>query len=246
MTTTTAEEGQSRLYFRQLLAGRDFAVGDTLAAQMANYVYAFGDRESGEAVLVDAAYAPGEVVSLVSGDGLRVVGAFVTHFHADHAGGMLGDQFRIDGIAELLETIDIPVHAQRAELDWLIERTGIDRSCVTVDEPGTTVSVGGLDVVCVHTPGHTPGSQCLLVNGHLITGDTLFLDGCGRTDLPGGDAAALYESLTVNLGVIGDETPVFPGHAYSREPTASMGEIRRHNPVLAPLDRRDWLMRFGS
>ncbi|MGH9021188.1 MAG: MBL fold metallo-hydrolase, partial [Acidimicrobiales bacterium] len=74
-------------YFRQLLAGVDFARGDALARQMRNFAYVIGDADAGEAVVVDAAYAPEELVELTASDGLRVVGALVTHYHWDHAGG---------------------------------------------------------------------------------------------------------------------------------------------------------------
>jgi glyoxylase-like metal-dependent hydrolase (beta-lactamase superfamily II) len=234
-----------RLYFRQLLAGRDVSVGDEFAAQMANYVYVIGDRESHEAVLIDAAYGPAEIVDLVRADGMEPVGAIVTHYHADHAGGVIAG-LEIPGLAALLEVVDLPVHVQATEVSWLASQTGIDAASLIVHASGDVIAVGGLPLTLIHTPGHTEGSQCLLIEGCLLTGDTLFLDGCGRTDLPGGDAGALYETLTQRLAVIADTTPVFAGHAYSVEPTASMGELRRHNPVLFPLDRATWLSYFGN
>jgi glyoxylase-like metal-dependent hydrolase (beta-lactamase superfamily II) len=97
----------------------------------------------------------------------------------------------------------------------------------------------------VHTPGHTPGSQCLLVDRHFVTGDTLFLDGCGRTDLPGSDPAAMYETLTRRLAAIEDTATVYPGHLYSPEPFLSMGEVRARNAVLAPRSPDEWLAVFG-
>ena len=212
---------------------------------MANYVYAVGDLDRAEAVLVDAAYAPGELVDLVEADGLRLVGAVVTHYHADHAGGSIGGH-TIAGIADLLEVRDLPIHVQREEISWLTERTGISESSIVAHESGETITVGDLTLSLIHTPGHTEGSQCLLVSEHLLTGDTLFLDGCGRTDLPGGDPVALYESLTTRLAPIAPSVAVFPGHAYSKASSEPMGEVRRHNPVLAHLDRERWLARFGG
>ncbi|HVB00173.1 MAG TPA: MBL fold metallo-hydrolase [Acidimicrobiales bacterium] len=152
---------------------------------------------------------------------------------------------RISGITDLLQHRDVPVHVQGNELSWLSERTGIDSNAVITHTSGDTILVGGLELVLIHTPGHTEGSQCVLFEGNLITGDTLFLDGCGRTDLPGGDAGELFESLTVRLAGIPDTVPVYPGHAYSPLSSESMGDIRRHNPVLAPLDREQWLARFS-
>ena len=90
----------------------------------------------------------------------------------------------------------------------------------------TSCTVGAIPITLMHTPGHTPGSQCFLVDGRLVAGDTLFLEGCGRTDLPGGDPDAMYESLTQRLAKVPDDTVLFPGHLYSPEPSATMGETR--------------------
>ena len=233
------------LYLRQLLSGRDFAHEDQIAMQMANYVYLVGDRDSGEAMVIDPAYAPEEIARICEADGMRLTGAIITHYHADHAGGMLGGKTKISGITDLLRHQDMPVHVQSEEFSWLSERSGIDASSVVVHSSIDTIRIGGLELELIHTPGHTEGSQCILFEGNLITGDTLFLDGCGRTDLPGGDAGELYESLTVRLAGIPDNLPVYPGHAYSPLPSESMGEIRQHNPVLAPIDREHWLARFA-
>ena len=77
------------------------------------------------------------------------------------------------------------------------------------------MQVGDVPITLVHTPGHTPGSQCFLVDGKLLAGDTLFLDGCGRTDFPGSDPAAMYESLMTRLARVPDDTVLYPGHFYS-------------------------------
>jgi hydroxyacylglutathione hydrolase len=237
-------EDAPRRYFRQLLAGSDFARDDPVARQMANYVYALGDRSSGEAVLVDPAYDPEELVALLEEDSMALVGAVVTHYHADHAGGALGPT-AIRGVAELLEARDVPVYAQASEVAWLARSTGLPERAFRPCEPGEVLRVGALAVTLVHTPGHTPGSQCLLVGDLLCTGDTLFLSGCGRTDLPGGDPDELYESLTRRLAPLPDGTRVFPGHAYDAAPSGRLGTLRRENPVLAPLDRHAWRAAFA-
>src|SRR5664279_2373348 len=185
-----------RFYFRQLLAGRDFARDDAVATAMVNFVYAMGDRESGEALLVDPAYRPSELVALVEADGMKVTGVLATHYHPDHVSG-------------------------------------------------DHVRAGELDVTLIHTPGHTPGSQCFLVDGRLISGDTLFLEGCGRTDLPGSDPEEMYRTLTERLSQISDDTVLFPGHFYSRDPSASMGDVRGMNYVLAPSTAEQWLATFA-
>ena len=233
-----------RFYFRQLLAGRDFARDDAVATAMVNFVYAVGDRESGEALLVDPAYRPSELVALVEADGMKVTGVLATHYHPDHVGGDLAGN-EIAGIVELLETIDVPVHVQADEVDWVIRRTGVGADALVSHVSGDIVRAGELDVTLIHTPGHTPGSQCFLVDGRLISGDTLFLEGCGRTDLPGSDPEEMYRTLTQRLTQISDDTVLFPGHFYSRDPSASMREVRETNYVLAPASAQQWLATFG-
>ena len=222
-----------RLYFRQLLAGRDFAADDPIAQQMVNFAYLVGDREKGEALVVDPAYAVGELVEIAATDGLRVTGALVTHYHPDHVGGqMMG--WDIEGVAELLalDGVDAPIHVHREEAFGVKRVTGASDSDLVLHDGGDVVRAGDIEVTLVHTPGHTPGSQCFLVDGRLVAGDTLFLDGCGRTDLPGGDADELYYSLTQRLAAVGDDTVLYPGHMYSPEPSATMGETRQRNYVF--------------
>jgi glyoxylase-like metal-dependent hydrolase (beta-lactamase superfamily II) len=96
----------------------------------------------------------------------------------------------------------------------------------------------------LHTPGHTPGSQCLLVDGRLVTGDTLFLDGCGRTDLPGSDVEAMYDSLQ-RLATLPGGTVVFPGHRYSMPSSGTIDAIVEHNYVYKPTSKSQWMTMFG-
>ncbi len=234
-----------QFYFRQLLSGLDFALGDPVAEQMVNFAYAVGDRATGEALLVDPAYSPRELVDIVEGDGLRVTGVMATHYHADHVGGSLGREFDIPGIVELLQTTDVPVHVQAPEVQWVRERTGVGADSLVAHGSGDVVSVGEFGVTLIHTPGHTPGSQCLLVNGCLISGDTLFLDGCGRTDLPGSDPEEMFRTLTQRLADVPDDTVLYPGHLYSAEPSAPMAEVRRHNRALVPATAEQWLAMFA-
>jgi hydroxyacylglutathione hydrolase len=235
-----------RFYFRQWLAGRDFAVGDEIATSMRNFTYALGDRESGDAVLVDPAYRPSELVDMVTGDDMNVRGVIATHYHPDHVGGTLMAQQHIAGIAELREIVEVPIHVQAQELEWITARTGLGQNAFTVHHDRDVLQVGDVEVTLLHTPGHTPGSQCILVKGRLLSGDTLFIDGCGRTDLPGGDALEMYRSLSDRLAEIADDTVLFPGHLYSPEPSLSMGMVRERNSVLAPRSAEQWLAAFSS
>jgi glyoxylase-like metal-dependent hydrolase (beta-lactamase superfamily II) len=233
-----------RFYFRQLLAGRDFALGDPVATQMVNFIYAVGDRQAGEALLVDPAYRPRELVELVEADGMKVTGVLATHYHPDHVGGdLMGHD--IAGIAELLETTDVPVHVQADEVEWVTRVTGVGGDALIGHRSGDQVRVGELEVTLIHTPGHTPGSQCFLVEGNLLSGDTLFLEGCGRTDLPGSDPEEMYVTLSQRLSSISDDTVLYPGHFYAAEPSAPMGAVRRNNYVLAPATAEQWLSMYG-
>ncbi|MEZ5383700.1 MAG: MBL fold metallo-hydrolase [Microthrixaceae bacterium] len=243
--TSATSSGNDRLYFRQLLAGRDFAAADPVARQMVNFTYAIGDRQTGEVVLVDPAYSVNELVDLAEADDMSITGALVTHYHPDHCGGsMMGHT--IEGVSELLERMSVPVHIQADEAEWLAHVVDIDEAHLRTHTSGDTVMVGEVPIKLIHTPGHTPGSQCFLVEGALVAGDTLFLEGCGRTDLPGGDPAALYESLTQRLAKVPDDTILYPGHQYSAAPSASMGDTRKFNFVFAPRSAAEWMGMFGA
>jgi glyoxylase-like metal-dependent hydrolase (beta-lactamase superfamily II) len=145
----------------------------------------------------------------------------------------------------LLDRVSVPVHVQRTESPWVERTTGLGSADLVEHDSGDVVTVGGVSVELLHTPGHTPGSQCFLVQGHLVAGDTLFLEGCGRTDLPGSDPAAMYESLTTRLARVPDDAVLYPGHLYSADPSAPMGETRRENWVFRPRSVEEWLAVFG-
>lgn len=240
----TDAPGADRLYFRQLLAGRDFARQDPVAVQMVNFVYLIGDRQTGEAVVVDPAYAVSELLDVLAADGMRCVGVLATHYHPDHVGGdMMG--MRIEGVATLLEHQAVPVHVQVDELPWVARVTGLGAGELVGHRSADVVQVGAVPIELVHTPGHTPGSQCFSVAGRLVSGDTLFLDGCGRTDLPGGDPAQLYESLMTRLARFGDDTVLYPGHRYSPESSGTMGATRQRNTVFRLRSPEQWMAMFG-
>lgn len=230
----------SPLYFRQLLAGRDFAAGHTLARQMVNFVYLIGDRRTGECLVVDPAWDTDGLLATAERDGMRVAGVLATHWHPDHVGGdLFGNP--VAGVRELLERVSVPIHANRAEKPWIVSWTGVSEGDVRGWDSGDVVRVGDVEVTLVHTPGHTEGSQCFLVDGKLVAGDTLFLDGCGRTDLPGGDKAEIYRSITQRLARVPDSTVLYPGHLYAPEPSATLGTTRARNYVFKVPTLEQWL-----
>ena len=213
------------LYFRQL------AVGD-----MANFVYLVGSKRTREALLVDPAWDVDGMLDLAAADDMNVVGALVTHYHQDHIGGSLFGH-EIEGLARFLERNPSPVHVHKLEAEGVAKIAGVPQSEIVSHDAGDTLEIGGITVRLLHTPGHTPGSQCFLVEetdrpSQLISGDTLFLGACGRVDLPGSDPEAMYHSLNVTLKNLPDETLLFPGHLYSPEAQSTMGEQKRSNPYL--------------
>jgi len=229
-----------RLYFRQLLSGRDFAADDVIAQQMRNFAYLIGDRETGDAVMVDPAYAAGDLLDTLEADGMALSGVLVTHHHPDHVGGsMMG--FELKGLAELLERVSVPVHVNTHEAQWVSRVTGIPMSDLTTHEHGDRVDVGAIDIELLHTPG----SQCFLLDGRLVAGDTLFLDGCGRTDFPGGDVDEMFRSLQQLATLTGNPT-VFPGHWYSTQPSASLAEVKDTNYVYKVSELDQWRSLMGA
>ena len=236
---------EQQLYFRQLLSGRDVGTEDQVARQMMNFIYLIGDRTTGEAVVIDPAYDPQGIINILEEDEMTLTGVLATHYHPDHVGGdMMG--FNISGITDLLNLASVPIHVQNEEAELVDKVTGVGFDNLRTHSSGDKISVGSVEIELIHTPGHTPGSQCFLVENRLVAGDTLFLDGCGRTDLPGGDPRQMYESLTTRLAKVPDTATLFPGHLYSPKPSQSMGETRQQNYVFAPSTAEQWMAMFGG
>jgi glyoxylase-like metal-dependent hydrolase (beta-lactamase superfamily II) len=239
-----ASSADDRLYFRQLLSGRDFAAGDMIATQMRNFSYLIGDKETKDCVVVDPAYAANDLVDILEADGMTLSGVLVTHHHPDHVGGtMMG--FTLKGLAELLDRQSTPVHVNTHEAQWVSRITEIPLGDLTAHEHGDKVNVGAVEIELLHTPGHTPGSQCFLLDGRLVAGDTLFLDGCGRTDFPGGNVDDMFRSLQ-QLATLSGDPVVFPGHWYSAEPSAPLENVKRTNYVYRASSLDQWRTLMGG
>lgn len=234
---------KDRLYFRQLLSGRDFAVSDHLASQMVNFVYLVGDTQTRECVIVDPAYAVNDLLQIVANDDMKLTGVLATHYHPDHVGGsMMG--MNIEGVSALLDLQPVPIHVNANEASWVTRTTGISDNDLVKHSGGDKLCVGDIEITFVHTPGHTPGSQCFLVEQRLVAGDTLFLEGCGRTDLPGSNPGEMYASLQT-LAKMPSDTLVCPGHQYSAMPSSNLGDVVATNHVFKPQTQEQWLEWFG-
>jgi glyoxylase-like metal-dependent hydrolase (beta-lactamase superfamily II) len=188
---------------------------------------------------VDPAWEIDAIVDEAAADDMQITGALVTHTHQDHVGGHLFGH-DIPGVAELLGKVKAKVYVHKAEREFL---RGMS-SDVTKVEGGDTIQVGRFPLTFIHTPGHTPGSQCFLVDGRLVSGDTLFIRSCGRTDLPGSDPKEMYASLTQRLGALPDETVVLPGHNYGGSHT-TIGAEKRQNPMMRFASMTDFLRAMG-
>jgi hydroxyacylglutathione hydrolase len=232
------------VYFRQLLAGRDFGQGNTVASQMENFVYFIGDTDTRECVIVDPAWAVDDLLDLAEADGMKVVGALATHYHPDHVGGtMFG--FTVEGAARFVARAGAKLHCHRAEVDGVRTVTGLSMSDIEAHDSGDRVQVGAVDVEWLHTPGHTPGSSCFRLKDALVAGDTLFLQGCGRVDLPGGDTDEMYRTLTERLGSLPGHLELWPGHRYGGA-HAPLEQVRRTNPYLRVTDLQTWRRAMGG
>lgn len=185
---------------------------------MGNFAYLCADREGGEAFLVDPAHEAEKLLARVKDLRLNVTRILLTHHHFDHINAAMAVKARTG-----------------ATLLAHLETGRLAAGSVTLDghlADGDSFTLGEENVHALHTPGHAPGSLCFVVGGRwLITGDTLFVGNCGRTDLPGGDPRTLFDSLQ-RLKTLPDTLVICSGHDYGSAPTRTLGEEKRLNPVL--------------
>ena len=187
-----------------------------------NFSYIIADEDSKETAVVDSSYNADELIKIIKQEKLKLKYVINTHGHSDHTAG--NTELISDFAAKLV------AHKQ--------SKTPHD---IPVDD-GDVLRVGKIFIKIICTPGHTADSICLLVdNKKLLTGDTLFIGECGRTDLPGGNAKAMYESLFGKLLKIGDDVEVYPGHDYGDKPSSTMGEQRKTNYTLKPRSLQEFL-----
>ena len=218
------------LYFKQIEIG-----------PMQNYVYLIGSTTTRKVAVVDAAWEIDTILRIAGEDDVEITHAFVTHTHPDHVGGRFSG-IDIAGVTELLGKCKAKVVVHKAEAEFL---TGLSPSDLIKTEHGDHIEVGGIDIQLMHTPGHTPGSQCFLLDNRVVSGDTLFIGSCGRIDLPGSNPEDMYYSLTQKLKALPDDTVLFPGHNYSSRPTSTMGTEKEHNPYLQFHSLQQFLAAMG-
>ena len=154
---------------------------------MENFTYIVGSRETREVVIVDPAWDIDALLDRLDEQDYKLTGALVTHYHPDHCGGSFG-QNSVQGVAELLGKRPVKIYAHKLEADGVKKVTGISESDLVRVDSGDMLEIGDIEVEFLHTPGHTPGSQCFRIKKTLVSGDTLFVNGCGRVDLPGSDS----------------------------------------------------------
>ena len=180
---------------------------------MENFTYIVADKEAGDAFVVDPSGPLPLVLGELKAAKLVLKGVLLTHGHYDHV---------VD-----IDKVDVPVYLSDAEASFYTPGA----KCFVRTKDGQEIRLGAFGVSCIHTPGHTPGCQCFFVDGNLFTGDTLFVDAVGRTDLPGGSSQALFESLQ-RIKALADTTMVWPGHHYGALPHDTLGNLKKNNPFL--------------
>ena len=215
------------LYIEQLLVG-----------PMDNFIYLIGSKSTREVAIIDPAWDIEALLNHIKEKELKLASVLVTHYHPDHIGGGMGGH-SIEGIAELLEKDPVKIFVHKLEAEGVKKVTGVSDTDLNIVESGDHLTIGENDIEFLHTPGHTPGSQCFKVNNNLVSGDTLFVQGCGRVDLPGSNSEDMFHSLQ-KLSALPDETILYPGHNYSAEPYESMERVKQINTYLRIQDLDMW------
>jgi len=185
---------------------------------MENFIYLLHDHASDRAAVVDPAWEVGKVIALAKKNGVRITDILLTHSHHDH----------INGIEDVLDEYDAQVHLLKPEAEFW----GKALDLPTLHHGGDTISIGDTPIRVLHTPGHTPGSACYHIGDNLITGDTLFVFGCGRCDMRGGDPERMYHTLKDMASGLPRETIIHPGHNYAEKTTSTLEEQVEGNPFM--------------
>ncbi|HXG13906.1 MAG TPA: hydroxyacylglutathione hydrolase family protein [Candidatus Nitrosotenuis sp.] len=192
---------------------------------MQNFTYIIEDEETSEAIIIDPSWDLDEVTRIIEKNNLKIKYIVNTHYHFDHT---LGN-----------ETISKLTGAPIIQY-----KTSTIKHDIAVSD-GDKIKFGNSELTVIHTPGHSKDSMCLVGDGKIFSGDTLFVGTCGRVDLPGGDARELYHSLVNVLRNLDDDLLVYPGHNYGPSPTATLGNQKKTNLVMQPRTEREFLELMG-
>lgn len=191
------------------------AIIKTLAlGPMDNFTYLVGDGAI--CAVIDPGWETDKIIKAATSEGWKIDAILLTHGHFDHAHetGSLAKKTHAKIYVHRDEEI-------RVSKDVVVERT----------EDESLIRIGKIELKCIHTPGHTQGSQCFLVDNSLFTGDTLFVDACGRVDLPGSSPKQMEDSLK-RISKLKPSIVIYPGHNYGDTPTSTIGEQLKTNPYL--------------
>ena len=216
----------------------DLYIEQILVGPMENFVYLIGSKSTREVALIDPAWNIDGLLNHIQERDLKLCSVLVTHYHPDHVGGGMGGH-SIEGLAELLEKKPVKTYVNKHEADGLKKVTGLSDIDMNIVDSGDHLKIGENDIEFLHTPGHTPGSQCFKVNDNLISGDTLFIQGCGRVDLPGANSEDMFHSLR-KLSKLPDETIIYPGHNYGPKESESLEKVKEINSYLRIEDIELW------
>jgi hydroxyacylglutathione hydrolase len=186
---------------------------------MENFIYLIQDHSTNTAAIVDPAWDVEKMLEFADAKDIRITDILLTHSHHDH----------INGLQQTLEHSDANIHLLKPEAKFW----GQNLNKPVLHHGGDEIIIGDSRINILHTPGHTPGSACYHIGDDLIAGDTLFVFGCGRCDLAGGDPEQMFQTLKKMKTELPDSTVLHPGHNYApQSPTATMESQCQGNPFL--------------
>jgi hydroxyacylglutathione hydrolase len=198
---------------------------------MAVFAYLVGDTVTGDALVIDPADNAQEIIAVAKQNKLQINYIINTHGHVDHIGGNAEMQ-KLTGAKIIVHEDDAIMLTSTPAM--MLKMFGAKQSppADILVKDGMIISAGNIELKVIHTPGHSPGGICLYTPGYVFTGDTLFVEAVGRTDLPGGSWQIMYNSIQTKLFTLPDDTKVMPGHNYGRTPTSTIGHEKKHNPSV--------------